>query len=213
MLYGPQELPAEMSDVAKDDAGQVPGADRRRRIGRTASSTSMNSKPVPDADGQDLQDAQAFRPEARIATAIAEKDTSAPVIQRTTRTRGASVTSGQSGAGSGEAAADRATRIGEGASRALGVRLIFRPRLVERRKLGAGGIGRDDLRIAVERHLQAARVVDLRHQADVRQRDLAAARIGRGRDHLFDGLEAVDAPSGDTRRRSWLWSWPSTFLR
>src|SRR5690606_26767582 len=98
----------------------------------------------------------------RIATAIMQKVSSAPVIQKMTRTRGPKVTSGRPEPMLACACAWARPRPNCAASMAclLGVRLVFRPRLVERSELGAGRIDGDDFRIAVERHLQPARVVD-----------------------------------------------------
>src|SRR5262245_57572339 len=95
----------------------------------------------------------------RTETAIAENDSSAPVIQRTTRTMFLGATRQAVGR----------QRLGwiRAAPDLLRVGLVFRSRLFERRKLRAGCIDGDDLGKAIERHLQAARVVDLRHQANI----------------------------------------------
>jgi hypothetical protein len=52
----------------------------------------------------------------------------------------------------------------------LGVRLVFRARPLESRQRQAGGLDGDDFRERVERYLQAAGVVDLRHQQDIGDR-------------------------------------------
>src|SRR5580692_1021185 len=77
---------------------------------------------------------------ARIDTAMAENDSSAPVIHRTTPTR-------------------------SGRRTLLGVRLAFRAGGVEGGKLVRGRIDRHDAWEPVERHLEAAGVGDLRHDA------------------------------------------------
>ena len=79
--------------------------------------------------------------------------------------------------GSGALAAERAIDRRRAAS--FRVRLVFRPRLVEGGKLAAGGVDRDDLRKALERHLQTPRIGDLRHQANIGERHVGAEGIGR----------------------------------
>src|SRR5882672_5915581 len=76
----------------------------------------------------------------------------------------------------------------------LRVRLALRPRLVEWRKLQAGGIDRDDFGELVERNLEPPRIVNLWHQTDVGDRHMRAARVGPGRDHRLDGGKAVGDP-------------------
>ena len=106
-------------------------------------------------------------PSSRIDSAMTENESSAPVIQRTTRPscgwpRLIALVRGE---GPALVAGRRLP--------SLGVGLVFRPRLVEGRQLQAGRVGRDDLRKLVERHLEPPRVVHLRHQTDVGKRDVA----------------------------------------
>src|SRR5262245_27183742 len=77
---------------------------------------------------------------ARTDTAMAENDRSAPVIHSTARRR-----------------SDRRAL--------LGIRLALGARGVEGGQHGGGGVGRGDGRKAVERHFEAPRVEDLRHDA------------------------------------------------
>src|SRR5262249_6045379 len=61
----------------------------------------------------------------------------------------------------------------------FGVGLVLRLRLFKGGEFRACRIDRDDFGKSIERHLQTPRVVDLRHQADVDERDLVAEGIGR----------------------------------
>src|SRR6266849_2583369 len=140
-----------------------------RSSGRSAANAAMTARPRPERTAR-ISMTLSVPASSRTDTAIAENDSNAPVIQRTTRTSCGSATRDRSGP-------------------SLRVRLVLRPRLVEGRELAAGGVGRDDLRKSIKRHLQAARVVDLRHQADVGQRDLAAEAVWRRLDHRLQGLE------------------------
>src|SRR5215475_13690165 len=79
---------------------------------------------------------------ARIDTAMAENDNSAPVIHRTTRTRSRRCT-------------------------LFGVRLAFRARRLEGGQEVCGRIDRDDGGEPLDRDLEAAGIGDLRHDADV----------------------------------------------
>ncbi len=74
------------------------------------------------------------------------------------------------------------------------VGLIFRPRPIEGRQLETGSVDAEDLRELVERHLEAARIGNLRHQSDIGERDGVAIRIGAGRDQRLDGFEALEHP-------------------
>src|SRR5271166_5585805 len=76
----------------------------------------------------------------------------------------------------------------------LRVGLVLRPRLLECRKLPAGGIDGNDLWKAVERDLEAPRIVNLRHETNVGERDLVAERITLCADQRLDCVEAVDDP-------------------
>ena len=99
MLLAHRILPGRDERCCETDAVQAAGCGSPGAgSGCTASSASMNSKPVPDPDRQDFQNAQGFgqNPDRDRQQ---RKHTNAPVIQKTTRTRGATVTSGQSGRG------------------------------------------------------------------------------------------------------------------
>src|SRR5258707_12375660 len=106
---------------------------------------------------------------ARIDTAMAENDNSAPVIHRTTRMR------------------SRPPAL-------FGIRLKVRARGVERGKLGGCRVDGDDARKAIKRHLEAPGIGDLGHDADVRDRHVAPERIGRGLYQRLDRFEAGDDP-------------------
>src|SRR5262249_38548401 len=86
----------------------------------------------------------------RTETAIAENDSSAPVIQRTTRTMFL-------GATRQSLERQRLGWIRGLLTWLLRVGLVFRSRLFERRKFRAGCIDGDELGKAIERHLQAPR--------------------------------------------------------
>ena len=139
---------------------------------------------------------------SRIDTAIAENDSSVPVIQRTTRAMGGMTTwvrprfqAAREGAGRGRSIAGRHRHSASG---------WFSGRAFSKAgKLGAGGVDGDDLGKGIERHLQAARIGDLRHQADVGERDVGAEGVGSGPQHRLERVETLAAPSGGTRRRSW----------
>src|SRR5262245_63560506 len=74
----------------------------------------------------------------------------------------------------------------------FGVGLVLRLRLFKGGEFRACRIDRDDFGKSIERHLQTPRVVDLRHQADVDERDLVAEGIGRRVDHGFYRGEALE---------------------
>ena len=74
------------------------------------------------------------------------------------------------------------------------VRLVFGARALESGKLEARGVGRDNLRKFVERHLQAPGIGDLRNEANVGHRNLRAAAIGSGRHQRFEGIETFNHP-------------------
>src|SRR6516165_12609347 len=127
---------------------------------------------------------------ARTETAIAENDSNAPLIQSTTRTmfcgRCFFPRRRRSGLDQGRRALTCITSFGVG--------LVLRPGLLEGSEFRARRIDRDDFGKSIEWHLQAPRVVDLRHQADVGEGDLAAEGIGRRAEHRFQWLEAVENP-------------------
>src|SRR5579859_2235461 len=103
--------------------------------GRAAPRTSRIASPQPLRIAR-ISMMRSDPDSARIDTAMAENDSSAPVIHRTTPT-----TSGR--------------------RTLLGVRLAFRAGGLEGRKLAGGCIDRDDFGEAIERHLEAAGVGDL----------------------------------------------------
>src|SRR5215475_124335 len=105
---------------------------------------------------------------ARIDTAMAENDNSAPVIHRTTRTR------------------SRPPLVG--------IRLKVRARGVERGKPGGGRVCGDDAGKAIKRHVEAPGIGDLGHNADVRSRHVAPERIGRRLYQRFNRFEAGGDP-------------------
>ena len=76
----------------------------------------------------------------------------------------------------------------------LRIGLIFGAGAVESGKRKTGRVDADDLGKSLQRHFQAPGIVDLRHQAEIGQRDLVAAGIGRGPDQRFKRLEAGDDP-------------------
>src|SRR5215470_13376362 len=142
-----------------------------RRSARAAARASMTIRPRPARTAR-ISMTLSVPARKRIDTAIAENDSSAPVIHRTTRTIFPWVTRDCS----------------------LRVRLIFRPRLVEGGKLVAGRVGRDDLGETIERHLQAPRIVDLRHQADICERDVLAEGVGPRPDQDLERFEPFEDP-------------------
>src|SRR3954452_23765451 len=79
-------------------------------------------------------------------------------------------------------------------NRSLRVELVLRPRLLEGRQLRARGIDGDDLGKPLERYLQTARVVDLRHETEVGEGDLAAEGVRRGLHQRLQRIEAFDDP-------------------
>src|SRR5436305_15255978 len=79
-------------------------------------------------------------------------------------------------------------------SASLRVGLVFRPCLFERGKLATRGVDGDDPGKTVERHLKTPRVINLRHQTDIGERDLVAKRKGSLADHCLDGGKTFDNP-------------------
>src|SRR5262252_1634734 len=140
----------------------------RMSAGFNAPNTSSKARPPPLRMAS-ISSMCSFADSIRIDTAIAENDSSAPVIHKTTRTRSRCCT-------------------------LLGVRLKVRARGVERGKLGCRSIDRGDAGKALERHLEASGVGNLRHDADVRERHVSPERIGSGPDQLLDRFEAGDDP-------------------
>src|SRR5262245_43824255 len=126
----------------------------------------------------------------RTETAIAENASNAPLIQRTTRTMFLGATRGSfRGVGAQEWIGGALTCI-----TSFGVGLVLRPGLLKGGEFRACRIDRDDFGKSIERHLQTPRVVNLRHQADVDERDLVAEGIGRRVDHGFHRGEALENP-------------------
>src|SRR6185503_11061817 len=76
----------------------------------------------------------------------------------------------------------------------LRVELVLRTRLLESRQFRARGIDGDDLWKPLERYLQTARVVDLRHETEVGERDLAAECVRRGLHQRLQRVEALGDP-------------------
>src|SRR3569623_1232380 len=133
----------------------------RRSSGRTSISSSTTSSTAPERIARISKIERPPRESSRIDTAISEKDRSVPVIQRTTRTM--LLTLVFTAPAFQERA--RAGRVSRAAS--LGVRLVFRPCLVEGGKVQASLLDGDDLREGVERHLEASRVEHLGDEATV----------------------------------------------
>ena len=103
--------------------------------------TSSTMSPAPERMVR-ISKMVSCRPSARIASALSENDSSAPVIHATRPSSMAAML------GDGVEAARR-----EAMRRSFGVGLVFRPRLVEGRQLQAGRVGRDELRKCVMRTL------------------------------------------------------------
>src|SRR5262249_54421620 len=76
----------------------------------------------------------------------------------------------------------------------LRVGLVLRPRPLEGCKLHAGGIDGDELGESIERYFQTPRIVDLRHQANIGERDGAAEGIEARTDHRLQCFEAHEEP-------------------
>src|SRR5215475_8929009 len=106
---------------------------------------------------------------ARIDTAMAENDNSAPVIHRTTRTRSRRCT-------------------------LFGVRLKVGAGCRERGELRGCRVDRNNAGKAIKRDVEAPGVGDLRHDADIRDRHMAPERVGRRPYQLLDRFEAGDYP-------------------
>src|SRR5262249_26657742 len=72
--------------------------------------------------------------------------------------------------------------------------LVLRTRSIKGRERQTGAIDADYFGKSFERYFEASRIVDLRHKANIRQRDLAAAGIGTRRDQRFQRFKAADYP-------------------
>src|SRR5512138_824538 len=85
------------------------------------------------------------------------------------------------------------------------VRLVFGRGVAERRKLEAGRLDAEEIRIERKIAAEAPRVGELRHEADIRERRLIAETEGaaprRGRDRLFQRGEAERDPVTGPRVR------------
>src|SRR5215471_8807676 len=76
----------------------------------------------------------------------------------------------------------------------FGVGLVLWTRAIEGRERQTGAIDADYFRKPLERYFEALGIVDLRHQADIGQRDLATTGVGTGRDQRFQRFKAGDYP-------------------
>src|SRR5262249_14350119 len=161
-----------------------------RRSARTAAKMAMTVRPRPARSAR-ISMTPSVAARTRTETAIAENASNAQLIQRTTRTMFLDATRGSfRGVGAQE-------WIGGGPLTCItscGVGLVLRPRLLEGGKFRACRIDRNDFGKSIERHLQTARVVNLRRQADVSERDPAAAGIGLRVDHGFHRGKALENP-------------------
>src|SRR5258705_9427529 len=143
---------------------------------------------------------------SRIETAIAEKDSRVPVIHSTTGISWAGVTRGRRGAEgrgtkgvarmerSGMRDRDPGLRFAPSGLRSLGIRLVFRPRLVEGGEPETGGLDREDFGEPIERYIEAAGIVDLWHEADVGKADMRTERVGAREEQRFGRLESDRHP-------------------
>ena len=124
---------------------------------RTVSTSKMESAPASP----------------RIDSASVENDRSTPVIHRTTRR----MREGEVTLRSGSRIQSARRAFGAGAS--FRIRLVFRPRFVEGGQLVARRLDAEDFREFLERHFEPARIVDLRDQANIGDRDMRAERVRR----------------------------------
>src|SRR5215213_6899067 len=132
-------------------------------------------------------------PSWRTEIAISENDSSVPIIHRMAAGR-LELRGTTDFGGSGSPSAPASTGVTTQVSLLFGVRLVFRPRLVEGRELEAGRIDRRDLRVLGKVHLEAAGVEHLRHEAEVGHRDMRPECVGAGADQRFDRIEALRHP-------------------
>src|SRR5262245_6456895 len=161
-----------------------------RRSARIAAKAATTARPRPARSAR-ISMTPSVAARTRTETAIAENASNAPLIQRTTGTMFLGTTRGSFRSLSaqewiGEASPPSITSFGVG--------LVLRPGLLEGGEFRAGRIDRDDFGKSIERHLQPPRVVDLRHQADVGERDLVAEGVGRRAEHGFQRLKAFENP-------------------
>ena len=75
-----------MNGVAKQMQRQVPAEDRRPQVGAHGRQDAMTTKPRPARTAR-ISMMLSVPASVRMETAIAENESNAPVIQRTTRTR------------------------------------------------------------------------------------------------------------------------------
>src|SRR5262249_45145349 len=153
-----------------------------RSSARAAARLAMTMRPTPARSAR-ISITLTVPASTRTESAIAENDSSAPVIQRTTRKRFCLATRRV-----------RARLLRKGGGRSLRVRLVLRPRPLEGGELSAGCIDRDDVGKALQRHLQPSRIVDLRHEADIGERDRAAQGVRAGPHHGLQRGEALEDP-------------------
>src|SRR5216684_62487 len=165
------------------------GNNEARSAGRAQASANRIARPAALRSAR-ISNTLNVRASARIDTAMTENDSSTPLIHSMTRPMWALVTARFLSA---------RIAVAEAMFVALEcqlfrVRLVFGPRLLERGKLLAGGVGRDDAREFLERHVVTARVGDLGNEADVGEGDLGAERVGPRCDHRLDRLETGHDP-------------------
>src|SRR5262249_43875214 len=123
-----------------------------RRSARTAAKAAMTIRPRPARSAR-ISMTPSVAARTRTETAIAEKNSNAPLIQRTTRTMLLGATRG-SFRGVSAQQCIRGGGLGRGSLR---VGLLLRSRLLKGGKFGACCIDRDDFGESVERHLQTPR--------------------------------------------------------
>src|SRR2546429_6526159 len=140
----------------------------------------MITKPKPERSAR-ISMTLSVAANSRMDTAIAENESNAPVIHRTTRMRWLEVTL--------EPSLERSIARGSDRRASLRVGLILRPRPFEGRKPQAGRIDSDELGKLIQRHFQTPCVVDLWHQANIGERHCAAERIGARTHHRLQCLE------------------------
>src|SRR5712675_1811617 len=89
---------------------------------------------------------------------------------------------------------DPGLRFAPSGLRSLCIRLVFRPRLVEGGEPETGRLDREDLGEPIERNIEAARIVDLWHEADVGETGMRTERVGARAEQRFDRLESDRHP-------------------
>ena len=191
----PAVLADEMRAVAREMQAHAPSASSARSSG--AAPRSAPAAPIRPKPERMVRISKMLRCLAERADGDARSPRTR-TARRSSRGRPGRVSMGHDCLRLGEAgvsssaASRRHSASGWFSGRALSKAASFRQR----------GVGRDKLRERVERNLEPSRVVDLRHQVDVGERDIAAEAIGAGLDHGFERGEALAGSSGGTRRRS-----------